>query len=221
MADLTAVALKTSPQAAGTTALRRLGGAALALAGGVLLSGCVVAPPRYPMDVHMESSYPTRRYVPAPVTAQVPAILPPLYFYPEKGQSEAQQDRDRYECYRWAVRQTGTDPGMTPVMRSSPEPVAGPVERDPGAAVVGAATGAIVGGSIASPRSSGKGMVLGALFGAVLGASIEEARAQDAERGQAARQRDWQAREDARLQPVEGFRRAMSACMAGRSYAVR
>jgi hypothetical protein len=38
---------------------------------------------------------------------------------------------------------------------------------------------------------------------------------------QDARRRDWQAREDARMQPVEGFRRAMSACMSGRGYAVR
>ena len=26
-----------------------------------------------------------------------------MYFYPERGQPGAQQDRDRYECYRWAV----------------------------------------------------------------------------------------------------------------------
>ncbi|MEJ2691080.1 MAG: hypothetical protein P8130_14290 [Deltaproteobacteria bacterium] len=33
-----------------------------------------------------------------------------LYIYPKKGQSPAQQDTDRYECYRWAVKQTGFDP---------------------------------------------------------------------------------------------------------------
>lgn len=38
---------------------------------------------------------------------------------PARAQTEALQDRDRYECYRWAVRETSTDPGITPV-RSAP-----------------------------------------------------------------------------------------------------
>lgn len=33
-----------------------------------------------------------------------------LFIYPKKGQSAEQQDTDRYECYRWAVQQTGFDP---------------------------------------------------------------------------------------------------------------
>ena len=33
-----------------------------------------------------------------------------IFAYPAKGQSQAQQDRDRYECHSWAVRQTGFDP---------------------------------------------------------------------------------------------------------------
>ncbi len=33
-----------------------------------------------------------------------------LYIYPKKGQSVEQQQTDRYECYRWAVKQTGFDP---------------------------------------------------------------------------------------------------------------
>ncbi|MCI0506751.1 MAG: hypothetical protein L0Z73_11675 [Gammaproteobacteria bacterium] len=46
-----------------------------------------------------------------------PAVSQPLptttvYFYPTRGQSEQQQDRDRYECYMWAVKQTGFDPGQ-------------------------------------------------------------------------------------------------------------
>ncbi|MFM2068695.1 MAG: hypothetical protein RLZZ584_3604 [Pseudomonadota bacterium] len=184
------------------------------------LTACVVAPPPPRVVVYPGGYYSAPRYVPAPVTAQVPVNMPPLYFYPERGQGDEQQDRDRYECYRWAVRQTGTDPGMTPLLRSA-EPASGPVSRDPGVAVAGAATGAVIGAAVSSPRSTGKGMVLGALFGALVGASAEEARAQETERVQDARRRDWQAREDARMQPVEGFRRAMSACMSGRGYAVR
>ena len=33
-----------------------------------------------------------------------------LFLYPRKGQSEQQQAKDRYECHRWAVSQTGYDP---------------------------------------------------------------------------------------------------------------
>ena len=33
-----------------------------------------------------------------------------VYLYPRNGQSEAQQQNDRYECHGWAVNQTGFDP---------------------------------------------------------------------------------------------------------------
>ena len=33
-----------------------------------------------------------------------------LYIYPLKNQSSQQEDRDRYECHTWAVKQTGYDP---------------------------------------------------------------------------------------------------------------
>ncbi|MFK0089030.1 hypothetical protein ACIQUS_17270 [Pseudomonas sp. NPDC090755] len=39
-------------------------------------------------------------------------VTPPyeLMVYPASGQSPRQLDRDRYECHRWAVQQTGFDP---------------------------------------------------------------------------------------------------------------
>ena len=33
-----------------------------------------------------------------------------VYFYPVRGQSPEQQDRDKYECNTWAVQQSGFDP---------------------------------------------------------------------------------------------------------------
>jgi hypothetical protein len=33
-----------------------------------------------------------------------------IFVYPNLGQSDEQRDRDRYECYLWAVQQTGFDP---------------------------------------------------------------------------------------------------------------
>jgi hypothetical protein len=34
------------------------------------------------------------------------------FIYPKAGQSEDQQAKDRYECHRWAVDQTGFDPSL-------------------------------------------------------------------------------------------------------------
>ena len=44
-----------------------------------------------------------------PASPQLPSVT--LYFYPTKGQTKEQQERDRYDCYQWAKKQTGYDPG--------------------------------------------------------------------------------------------------------------
>ncbi|MCU0381493.1 MAG: hypothetical protein MUE58_09930, partial [Chitinophagaceae bacterium] len=33
-----------------------------------------------------------------------------LYVYPSKGQSQQKQKEDEFECYKWAVSQSGIDP---------------------------------------------------------------------------------------------------------------
>jgi len=173
---------------------RRLRSASAGAALALLLGGCVVAPPH--------------AYAPPP-----PAVPPPqstVYFYPELSQDEAKQDRDRYECYRWAVREAGVDPGMTPVRYVPPPPG---VVRDGAEVVAGAATGAIVGAAVSSPRNTGQGMVLGAIFGTMIGAAAHEARVQSAEQAYARHV-------SAQQVPVSNFRRAMGACMTGRGYRV-
>lgn len=42
-------------------------------------------------------------------TTQAPAS-DQLFVYPKNGQSAEQEEKDRYECHRWAVDQTGFDP---------------------------------------------------------------------------------------------------------------
>ena len=41
---------------------------------------------------------------------QAPATPDELFVYPKQGQTAEQQAKDRYECHRWAVEQTGFDP---------------------------------------------------------------------------------------------------------------
>ncbi len=35
-----------------------------------------------------------------------------IFVYPSNGQTDEQTDKDRYECHRWAVEQTGFDPSL-------------------------------------------------------------------------------------------------------------
>jgi outer membrane lipoprotein SlyB len=125
-------------------------------------------------------------------------------------QDDARQDRDRYECYRWASQQSGVDPGMTSV-RSAPPPRA--AVRDGAEVVAGAATGAILGAAVSSPRHVGENMVIGAIFGTLLGAAAHEARVQSAEQAYSRRLANQQV-------PMDNFRRAMGACMSGRGYRI-
>lgn len=162
------------------------------------LAGCVVPPPRV-----------------ASTVAPVPAAQP-LYFYPDRGQDAERQDRDRYECYQWAVRQTGVDPGMQTLPRNEAD--VSPVPRDPAPVAAGAVTGAVVGAAMSSPRHAGSGMVLGAVFGSLLGAAAGESQAQAIEQARDARYQQAAARQQI---PLDNFRRAMSACMGGRGYSVR
>ncbi len=69
------------------------------------------------------------------------------YIYPQQGQDEAQQDRDRGECHIWATNQSGFDP-----TRASTGP---PSSRE-------AKQGGVV-------RGGARGAALGAVVGAVSG----------------------------------------------------
>jgi hypothetical protein len=175
------------------------------------LSGCVVAPVE-----HGRYGRPVYRTAPPPQ----PVAAAPMFFYPERGQTEALQERDRYECYRWAVRETGSDPGMTAVRRdAAPQQagLAGAPRADGADVVAGAATGALLGAAVSSPRQAGPNAVIGAIFGAALGAAAGEARNRAIDEAQA---RQALAAQRAQA-PQDNFRRAMSACMLGRGYNVQ
>ena len=195
-----------SPRSSASSASRTapFAAACAGLAAAMLLGGCVVAPAGYPHQRAYERPPP-----PPAATAE------PLYFYPQRGQPQSLQERDRYECYRWAVQESGTDPGMTPVYQVPTARL--PPQPPPGADVVaGAATGAVLGAAVSSPRRTGEAAVIGAIFGAVVGAAAQESRQRAVEQAQA---RQAEAASRARV-PQDNFRRAMTACMRGRGYHV-
>jgi hypothetical protein len=181
---------------------RKILNLALLLPGVLALAAC--APPMYRVQ---------RSPGPAAVAPQ-PSVT--VYFFPKHGQSREQQERDRYECYQWAVKQTGYDPGraMAPHQRVEVTPAA-----PPGANVAsGAMTGAVVGSIMSGPRDHGQGMVFGAIAGAMLGAAKEQA-----EQEQAARMTEqYNSRDYARVEEqARNYRRAMTACLVGRGYTVK
>lgn len=153
-------------------------------------------------------------------TASSQALLSQVYFYPKTGQTTAQQSRDHYECYNWAIKQTGFDPSQSPF---SPEdrvrivPVPPPGHDTATMAVVGAVLGALLSG----PRHAGHGALIGAAGGAIAGAASDASRQEAARQAEEAYARQDQARTAQEEARALDFRRAMGACLEGRGYSVK
>jgi hypothetical protein len=143
------------------------------------------------------------------------AQAPQLYVYPLKQQSSEQQDRDRYECHSWAVRQTGFDPSRSYASNPNylePQPYRPSQPHVLRGAGRGAALGA-VGGAITG--DAGKGAAAGAAMGGLVGVF----RRRDERRQQAAQQQS-NATSAAASQQMN-YTRAMAACLEGRGYSVK
>jgi Glycine-zipper domain len=132
-----------------------------------------------------------------------------LYVYPQKGQSKQQQEKDEFECHKWAKDQTGFDPMAQP---SSPA-AAAPAPK--GGAVRGAAKGAAlgaIGGAIAG--DAGKGAAIGAGVGGAGGALRRRGQVQQQQQAQ-------QAQASAQNAQRSQYQRAYGACLEGRGYTVK
>lgn len=145
---------------------------------------------------------------PAPVQPSVSGAT--VFVYPQHGQTAEQQQRDEYECYRWAVQQTGTDP-VTGVRRTgamvgvSPPAPDGlpddPVTGTVGGAALGAAGGALAG-------DAGTGAAVGAAVGLLAGIVGQANNAVSA------------AGATVPSAPQGDYQRAFTTCLAGRGYQV-
>jgi hypothetical protein len=162
---------------------------------------------------------PTYREVPSTGTSPRPPLTQ-VYFYPKEGQTKEQQSRDHYECYNWALQQTGFDPSQSsipPERRVKVVPMPPPGHDTAILAIAGAVLGAL----IAGPRHAGAGALIGAGSGAIAGAMSDATRQQYAQQMEEAYANRDQAL-DARYEgKARDFRRAMSACLEGRGYSVQ
>lgn len=153
-----------------------------------------------------------------PVSTAIPATT--VYFYPQRGQSPAQQDRDKYECYLWSVEQTGFDPSalsLAPHQRVMVVPRPAPGHDT----AVGAVAGAMIGAVAGAPRNSAGGAVLGAIAGGMIGAASDASRQEQAAKVQ--KRYNQRSQDDfASLERrASEYRRAMGACLSGRGYSVQ
>lgn len=160
------------------------------------------------------------RVVTRPVAGPPRPSLAQVYFYPLKGQTVEQQSRDHYECYNWAIKQTGFDPGLSsrpPEQRVKVVPLPPPGHDTALFAIAGAVLGAVLGG----PRHAAGGALIGAAGGAIAGAASDSVRQEEARRQEEAYARGDQARLVQSEQKELDFRRAMGACLEGRGYSVK
>ena len=160
------------------------------------------------------------RPVPGNAGVSKGAPLTQVYFYPKAGQTTEQQSRDHYECYNWAIKQTGFDPSQSSIppeqrVRVVPMPPAG---HD---TAVLAITGAVLGALIGGPRHAGAGALIGAGSGAVVGAASDASRQQQARQLEEAYSNRDRAIDAQYEQRANEFKRAMSACLEGRGYSVQ
>lgn len=161
-----------------------------------------------------------------------------VFAFPNGGQSQAQQNKDKFECHNWAVQQTGFNP-LNQQSTSAPsyayssqgsyssgamdfgsgEVGQGGVVRD---GARGAAAGAIFG---AIGGNAGKGAAIGAASGALFGGMRRSNRRREQERWQQQQQeqalQQMRAIEEQKRQASNYYRNAFGSCMSAKDYRVQ
>jgi hypothetical protein len=122
----------------------------------------------------------------------------------QRGQSQEQARRDRYECHNWAVEETGEAPPAGPTA-GEPRDEQRELRRERvGRAIVGATIGGALGGIFGSRHDASEQVLVGAAAGAAEGAAT--ARGESAVASEAEKPSD--------------YLRALTACLEGRGYTV-
>lgn len=143
------------------------------------------------------------------------AFAQDMYIYPQKGQSKDQQEKDKYQCYEWAKKQTKFDPMERPTATAPP-----PQEE---AAKGGVGKGAVRGGLLglgvgAIAGDAGKGAAIGAVSGGLIGGVRRHEQKEQQEQAE----QQWAQQQAGQYEHRRNeYNRAYSACLEGRGYTVK
>jgi hypothetical protein len=129
-----------------------------------------------------------------------------LYVYPKTGQSPNKQLTDESQCYSNAKTQTGYDPNAT---TTAVAPKKDDQKSGDKSVAQGAARGAVISGA------TGGDPAAGARRGAIIG-GIKAKRKEKQEDQQQA-----DAAKTTTAQPLDNFKRSLSACLDARGYSVK
>ena len=145
----------------------------------------------------------------------LPALAKDPVVYPAQGQSQDQMEKDKFDCYGWAKKESGFDPMATAEATSPPPPQQQPTANAGRGAVGGGLAGLAI-GSLSG--NAGRGAAIGAVTGAVVGGARRSK--QEGQQQQANQQ--WAQQEAAQYAANrDGYNRAFSACMSGKGYSVK
>ncbi len=144
------------------------------------------------------------------------AMANEFVIFPAQGQSDEQLEKDKYDCYQWAKKQSGFDPMAPPTTSSTPPSR----QAQKGGAVKGAARGALVGVTVGAITNNSKGR--SAATGAAAGGLMGGMRRRDQVKQQNQAEQQW-ARQEANnyAQQRDGYNRAYSACLEGKGYTIK
>jgi hypothetical protein len=149
------------------------------------------------------------------------AVAQDLMIYPAKGQSQDQMEKDKFECYSWAKKESGFDPMKMPTATAPPPPkqatsstAGGAVRGGVGGGLLGAGVGAIAGGR----KGARKGVLIGGLSGGAIG-GVRSSSQQKQDRQ--ARKQWEQQQADQYMHQRNTYNRAYSACLEGKGYTVK
>ncbi len=136
--------------------------------------------------------------------AQLAAAEPVVY--PNRGQSEQQQEKDKFECHEWSTKETGVDP----VALAEQQPAAQPSEKGGMGAGASAGMGAMRGAAQGDAAA-------GAARGFGIGRLVAMARA----RRQLKEQQESASEQSADVRAkLATYDKAYGTCLTGRGYTV-
>jgi len=141
--------------------------------------------------------------------------------YPAKGQSQDQMERDKYECYNWAKKESGFDPMKMPTA-TAPPPSKQARSSTAGGAVKGGVGGGLLGAGVGAIAKGKKGAKKGALIGGLSGGVIGGARSSAQQKQDRRARKKWEKQQaNQYMHQRNTYNRAFGACMQGRGYTLQ